>query len=259
MQASIRFVVPGIAKPRAYADEPPPGEPEISAGFEARKVTIRNLRPLAARLSAEHEGFQLIDAPTAVRDFDDEGVVRSVYYREIEQLVARATGAARVIVFDHTIRRRRPGAVRGPVYNAHVDFTATSGLRRALELPGGDPAGPTIRRHSIINAWRPIVGPLRDAPLALADAQTVAATDLVAADLVYPERTGEYYLLKYSPAQRWYYVPAMQPCEVLLLKNYDSAVDGRARFSPHGAFDDPGMPPDAPPRASIELRMLVCF
>lgn len=259
MQAVLRFVMPGTGKPRAYACDPPPGEPEISALFETRKVPIRDLRPLAAGLSVDREGFQIIAAPTAVRDFDDAAEVRRVYYREIEQLVARATGAARVIVFDHTIRRRRPDAVRRPVYNVHVDFTASSGPRRVRELLGNDRVGSACRRHSIINVWRPIVGPLRDAPLALADARTVAATDLVAADLVYPERIGEYYLLHHNPAQRWYYAPAMEPSEVLLLKNYDSGLGAQARFAPHGAFEDPHKPGDAPPRASIELRTLACY
>jgi hypothetical protein len=34
-------------------------------------------------------------------------------------------------------------------------------------------------------------------------------------------------------------------------------ADGPARFVPHGAFDLPGTPADAPPRESIEVRTLV--
>jgi len=49
----------------------------------------------------------------------------------------------------------------------------------------------------------------------------------------------------------------MRTDEVLLLKCYDSALDGRARFLPHTAFIDPTTPPDAAPRESIELRTLV--
>ena len=45
--------------------------------------------------------------------------------------------------------------------------------------------------------------------------------------------------------------------EVLLIKGWDSIDDGRARFTPHGAFDLPGMPVDAAPRESIEVRTLV--
>ncbi len=45
--------------------------------------------------------------------------------------------------------------------------------------------------------------------------------------------------------------------EALLIKCYDSARDGRARFTIHTAFDDPASPPGAPPRESIESRTFV--
>ena len=47
--------------------------------------------------------------------------------------------------------------------------------------------------------------------------------------------------------------------EILLIKVYDSARDGRARFVPHGSFRDPRAPADAPPRQSIETRVLALF
>jgi hypothetical protein len=109
----------------------------------------------------------------------------------------------------------------------------------------------------IINLWRPIRGPVLDAPLAVADARSVRSADLVPSDLVYPDRTGEIYHVRYNPAHHWFFVRAMQPDEVLLLKCFDSAEDGRARFAPHSAFIDPSAPADAPPRESIELRALV--
>ncbi len=47
--------------------------------------------------------------------------------------------------------------------------------------------------------------------------------------------------------------------KALLLKCYDSATDGRARFTPHTAFDDPTAPDDAAPRESIEVRTLSSY
>ena len=108
----------------------------------------------------------------------------------------------------------------------------------------------------VINLWRPIRGPLRDAPLAVCDATTVAFTDFVPSDLVYRDRTGEIYRVTYNPAHRWFYVPEMQADEAILIKCYDSAPD-KARFTPHSAFEDPTAPADMLPRESIELRTLV--
>jgi hypothetical protein len=94
-----------------------------------------------------------------------------------------------------------------------------------------------------------------DAPLAVCDATSVAFTDLVPSDLVYRDRTGETYRLRYNPAHRWFYVPEMRVDEAILIKCYDSAQD-KARFTAHSAFEDPTAPKDVLPRESIELQTL---
>lgn len=257
MEINLRYVAAANGRLRTYNYDPPPGEPETTAVYDDRSVAIRDLRPHAAGLSLDREGFRIVDAPTAMHSFDDEEAIRRVYYREAEQLVSAETGATRAIVFDHTIRRRQPDAPRRPVYNVHNDYTLASGPRRVRELLRGDPGELMRQRFAIVNVWRPIRGPLRDAPLAVADAQSVGRDDFVTTDLLYPDRTGEYYLLNFKPVHRWFYAPAMERHEALLLKSYDSAADGRARITPHAAFEDPTMPPDALPRESIELRTLV--
>jgi hypothetical protein len=44
---------------------------------------------------------------------------------------------------------------------------------------------------------------------------------------------------------------------ILVFKQYDSQVNGVARFTPHAAFDLPDIATDAPLRQSIEIRCLV--
>jgi hypothetical protein len=109
----------------------------------------------------------------------------------------------------------------------------------------------------VIKLWRPIHGPLEESPLAVCDATTIRADDLVPSDLVYPHRVGETYSVRHNPAHQWFYVPRMQPDEALLLKCSDTATSVPARFTPHSAFIDPTTPADAPPRESIEVRTLV--
>jgi hypothetical protein len=75
----------------------------------------------------------------------------------------------------------------------------------------------------------------------------------------YPHRVGQTYRLKYSSAHRWFYFPQMRRDEALVFKVFDSAKDGRARFTPHTSFEDPSTPPGAPPRQSIEARALAFF
>lgn len=266
IEGRLSYVVGGTERPRNYADDPPPGAPQSTARYEDHTVAIRNLRPLAAHFTVDREGFQFATAASGFKRFDDSEALRRDYYAEAAQLVADLTGAARVAVFDHTLRQRSADDSRGtatstrpPVHRVHVDFTANSGPRRAREVLGDEADALRGRRYAVINVWRPIRGPLQDSPLAVSDAQSVASADLVATDLIYPDRVGEFYTVKFNPAHRWFYAPQMQPDEVLLLKCFDQAEDGTARFAPHTAFDDPNAGSDKVPRESIEVRTLALF
>jgi hypothetical protein len=262
--AELNYLKPTPGKPRTYAYDPPAGEPKSTALPEAHTVPIFDARPLGESLSLDREGFALVRQSTAVKNFYDEAEVRGVYYPEAEAFLKKTLKADRVHIFDHTVRKRVAGAqdVRGagarqPATRVHVDQTVLSGAHRVHEhLP--DEAEELLKgRVQVINIWRVIQGPLRDAPLAMCDAQTVAPDDLVASDLIYPNRSGETYSVRYNPDHRWFYFPQMTVDEAVLLKCYDSATDGRTRFGPHTAFIDPTTPADAPPRESIELRALV--
>jgi len=253
-------------KPHSYTYDPPEGVAKTNIVPESHTVPIFDMRPVADTLTLDVQGFQLLRAPTAVSDFYDEAQLKDTYYREAEDLLKQATGACRVVVFDHTIRRRTPGVEdrtpgipRQPVTRVHGDYTEISGPQRVRDLMGSEADDLLTRRFAIINVWRPIRGPLFDAPLAVCDAISLADGDLVAQDLIYRDRKGEIYGLTYNPAHRWYYAPGMQADEALLLKCFDSARDGRARFMPHTSFADPNAPSDMLPRESIELRTLVFF
>ena len=82
---------------------------------------------------------------------------------------------------------------------------------------------------------------------------------LLVAERRYPNRVGQTYRLRYSPAHRWFYFPQMERNEALVFKVYDSEKDGRARFTAHTSFNDPQTPAGAPPRQSIEARALAFF
>jgi hypothetical protein len=246
--------------------EPPAGVPKIGATYAPHETVIRSMRPIALTLSLEVEGFRLIKHRSAVRDFYSDDEVRGTHYPEVEKIVAEATGASRVVLFDHTVRRRLDDAAelagrqrREPVPRVHNDYTVKSGPQRVRDLLPDEAEGLLRRRFSVINVWRPIRGPLEDAPLALVDARSVAAEDLVPTDLIYTDRIGEIYNVRHNPAHRWYYAPRMSRDEVLLFRCYDSSTDGRARFVPHTAFEDPTKPKTAIPRESIELRALAFY
>jgi hypothetical protein len=115
------------------------------------------------------------------------------------------------------------------------------------------------RRFAIIQVWRAINRPITSTPLAMADARSVSAADFLVAERHHPGRIGQTYRLKYNPRHEWFYFPQMRRDEAIVFKVYDSEQDGRARFTPHTAFEDPSTPPGSPPRQSIEVRTLAFF
>jgi hypothetical protein len=234
-----------------------------SGAEEPHRVEIANGRE-ARDLALDKNGFVLVEHRTAVRDFFDADELKRAYYPEVTALIQRLSGAGRVVVFDHTLRsgneaEREAKLVREPVLSAHNDYTEWSGPQRVRDVMGEETERLLERRFAIIQVWRAIADPIRSNPLAMADARSVAAEDLLIAERRYPNRVGQTYRLKYSPAHRWYYFPLMRRDEAVVFKVYDSAKDGRARFTPHTSFQDPATPPGAPPRQSIEARALAFF
>jgi hypothetical protein len=262
IEANLNYILPSAEKPYAYAYDPPPGQPQRSGRYAERRVTIRNGRHVSGLLSLDLQGFTLHRHRSAVADFYDGGEVRNVYCPEVEKLVAAATGADRVVAFDHNLRNSspsRPAGVKQPVSRVHNDFTEKSGPQRARAVLGDALADRLLKgRFAFVNAWRPIRGSLVDWPLALCDARSMQPSDFIATDLIYPDRVGETYAVTYDERHRWFYFPAMQRDEVVLIKCYDSDR-ARARFTAHAAFQDPTAPMDAPPRESIEVRTIALF
>jgi hypothetical protein len=260
--AQLNYLAEATPKPVNYAYDPPAGVPLRSGKYLAQTVAIRNGREELNKFSLDTNGFVLTEDETAVKDFYDPDEVKSVYYPEVERLIKRVTGAGRVVVFDHIVRNpvlaeRGEKGARGPAKFVHNDYSFKSAPRRVRDhLP--EEADRLLRnRFAEINVWRAIRGPIESSPLALCDARSLGAGDIVPVDLVYRERVGEIFGFLYNPKHRWYYFPRMERNEAILLKCYDSRDDGRARFTAHTSFEDPNSPLNAAPRESIEVRALV--
>jgi hypothetical protein len=259
---AIYYLAPMTERAHFYEDGPPPGKPVTNMRYAPRGMRILNGRLAAPDASLDKEGFTLLQHESGVRDFREQDAIRRFYYREVEALVAEATGASRVVVFDHTLRRHMPDEddrrdnMRLPATHVHVDFTPTSAKQRVRDVLPDEADGLLKHRVEFVNVWRPIATPVFDAPLAMCDARSVAPDDLVPASLIYNDRVGEIYYMTHNSRHRWIYYPLMQPNEALLIKNYDSLNDGRARYAPHSAFLDPASPSGSPPRQSIEVRTI---
>lgn len=110
-------------------------------------------------------------------------------------------------------------------------------------------------RWAAFSLWRPLNNVTRD-PLAMGDKQSVPDEDLRPYTLRYPNgMVSEGNALAYNPEQKFYYWSGMERGEVILIKLFDSKLDGRARCTPHTAFKLEGEHGEA--RKSIETRVCV--
>lgn len=264
IRATVRYTIDTGIKP-VNATVGPGGRLRERTGGQDddHVVTIEDARARRQPPRLDREGFVLVPHATAVTDFWDEDQRTQIYDREIEQLVCEQTGAVRVVVFDHTLRstdpRRHDGDfAREPVKLVHNDYTEWSGPQRVRDLLPDEAPELLRRRFAIVQVWRAIGAPIDRDPLALCDARTLAAEDLIAAERRHPNRVGEIYQVAYNPAHRWSYFSRMKRDEALVFKVYDSRRDV-ARFVPHGSFDHPITPADPPPRESLEVRTLALF
>ena len=266
VEAELCFIVPQSEKPVFQSAAYTGGDPKIFFKIENRAVAITDLRTSSAKPTVEREGFELLHAPTAVADLNSDEAVENDYYREIEALLKKQFGASRVAIFDATRRSdsgtgaANPDGRRGPAARVHVDYTQKSGPQRLKDTIGVPEAQRLLEggaRVIQVNVWRPIRGPVQRAPLAVADASSIAKDELVATDQIFPDRVGEIYHLAYGPNQKWYYASRMERDEVLLIAGWDSSDPSESRCAPHGAFELPNQDPASPPRESIEIRTFV--
>jgi hypothetical protein len=289
--------------------DPATGERGRNWAPEEHTVPIENVRGKEHNYTLDTAGFQFVKKPAKHTQFVDEDDIRAQYYPESVALLKGVTGASRVVLFDHSqchliirvcvvltfhkaVRRHMPGASetdeskRQPVTQVHVDQTPGSATARVYRhLPSSEAESLVKKRFQIINIWRPIAHPSIDYPLALCDFRSVdPERDLVPVALIYPDREGETFGVRYNEAQRWKYQREMGVDEAVLIKwqvsvsslcqsdsswecvthvficSYDSSKDKDvAVFTPHTGFRDPSAPRDAPLRESVEVRALVFY
>lgn len=269
VKARMRFLDACEGKPTAYGRQ----RVKDYLPLVDCEVEIEDARVAADAFDLDVHGFRLINAPTRMRNFLDGAALRQTYLPELEKLVLELTGADKAIALASSVVRRSERSVgylepgtSVPGRYVHCDYSpgpmgSLYWLDRAL-----DPEEATwrrTRRFAIFNVWRAISEPPHDTPLALCDVRSLRPGDRAAADCVCdpegePEWRFENSLYHYGAHQRWLWFSDMGPDEALVFKGYESDP-AYAEGVPHAAFDNPSCPPDAPPRESIDERIIAFF
>ena len=260
-RAPIAYVGRSVARPRYYAND----HSRDQVPLAPVEMDIIDARGRGTTL--DEAGFTLLPHQSSVADFTDRATVEAVHRGEIVELVTALCGADLVLVNSPGVLRfseksAKSGALDNsrPARFAHVDIsdaTAEAFAQRAA------PPGRRLARFAHFNVWRAISSPPQDVPLAVCDARSVATHDLILADAIFdtpgkPEWSFEGLVLAHSPSHRWHWFSDMGRDEALVFKTHDSDPSC-AHCVPHVAFDDPNCSPDAPPRASLEMRAVALW
>ena len=121
--ATLHYLEDGGEKPARFLYDRP-GQVQWTGIDDPRAMPIADARGRESEFTLDGNGFALLHAPSKERDFTDETAITGGYYDECAAIVRRATGATRVVVFDHTLRG--PGQPRDPVMRVHNDYTEKS-------------------------------------------------------------------------------------------------------------------------------------
>jgi hypothetical protein len=253
-------------------------------------VVVHDGRPAqkAGAISLAKQGFALVPWPTRLsnRDFYNPKRVERDYYREMEELIKRETGAERVVVLNNIVRNAgkadkrgndNPFAgggngVNGYANVVHTDFRAKKSVEKFYQQPDHRAMASAHGRphaqqgkYMLLNAWRNISDkhPIYNNTLACCDQQTIISPDdYISVDVpLTPEAHAEQYRLASHTVtrHRWFYYPHMMKDEVLLFTQFDSDPSAPARFCFHTAFSDPTVDPTLPTRESVEVRAIAFF
>ncbi|KAF2106958.1 hypothetical protein BDV96DRAFT_654288 [Lophiotrema nucula] len=207
--------------------------------YEECNVLVHDIRGREGDFKLNHNGFEIIRKPSEIplEDLMQDDIVQNGYFEEVAEILKTRLNAARVHIFHYERRDNRPqgeyllGSSK-PVNIAHIDQSQDTLKLRVLEH-FGDAEGLTILENhkvEIVNAWRAILGPINDMPLAFCDTRSVKTNDCVAVDNVrLGTRVGENLIMRHNKDQRWYYISRQMPDEMWLffMSGWDPANPGR--------------------------------
>ena len=264
-RAKFNYVVDNGIPPVRYIDWPEMAHNAVDPEYRQHEMNVRNGRLVRDTFDIDTHGFVFVDHPTQMKDFNLEAERNSVYHAEVQALIKKHTGAADVVVFDHTLRvsdehMQQSMNARPTVKGVHNDYTEASAPQRLRDIIGDAEAERRFKkRWAIVQVWRPIRGTVLIDPLGICDGRSIPQKGFIRVERRYKDRTGEVYHIAHNPSHVWFHFPQMERHEALVFKVFDSDTSKPSRFTAHSAFDDPATPANAPARESIETRTFAFF
>ena len=175
-------------------------------------------------------------------------------------LIRNLTGASAAYHYGFLVRTEKPIDLNdGYARFVHCDYNIERSESMSHDVLRQNQVEP--QKHEMYawyNTWQPFDNSAINNPLAFIDATTLPREDVI--DYYYTGRNRDSLVAApvYNPDHRWCYFPEMTTHEVVVLKQMDQRPN-TVMYCPHTSFDNSGVVENAPPRRSIETRILAVF
>lgn len=237
-------------------------------------IRLRNARLLDPEPTLASHGFELVRIESAINSSQSVNERRDTYCAESRRIIEKLTGCVKSRMLNQVYRGGFQGLGPGEMLDPSLPSAGT--VTHYSELAHTD-VSPYLERQlewtlfvkkrhgAIYNVWRStdLDDPVQSMPLAVCHNRSIASRDMVAGwyDGLLPDG-GPFlgYNLAYDAFQQWYYYPGMTREEALVIKVYDTREElGNRRGVFHMAVADPGEPPGAKRRQSVDIRVGALF
>ncbi|KAL3457423.1 hypothetical protein BJX64DRAFT_295925 [Aspergillus heterothallicus] len=230
---------------------------ELGSLEEEHPILIRDIRGQeeTEQFTLDRNGFQYIEdlVPEYNEDWDEKRIER-FFLPSTEDLVARLTGATKVLVYKHRVRCHATGPC-SPAHIVHADFTPVGAMQQLKTLIPPSEHEQLVQsktRILALNIWRPLQTVTRD-PLALCDWASIdPEEDIIPSRFVAADGWLEVAKVAHSSRHSWWYCSFQSPEEVVVFKQFDSATGERGSSVVHSAFVDSEFVEEEP-RRSLEV------
>jgi hypothetical protein len=104
--SALNYTTPPVDGSKPYVKlfkiDPATGKMETNYSSNTVDVQIEDLRGKEDSASLDTTGFQYGTAQSKLHNFGNEQDILDVYYPESIDLIKKATGASKVVIFDHS-------------------------------------------------------------------------------------------------------------------------------------------------------------
>ncbi|KAL1638134.1 hypothetical protein SLS58_008971 [Diplodia intermedia] len=231
-------------KPYSLRYTPPEGFPRANIRLERHDIRVRDVRAVKDELSFERDGCEIVHLSSQMKyaDWDDDSTIKSVFLREVADHLRKALNAQHVQIFEHTVCIVPDPVIQELTMERDTTVPWVLDMVRSLNPETAE----EIMKHRIqcvksvyqigrtdaaltqISVWKPLVGPIRDWPLAMCDPRSMNVDqDLEPCDLVYPDYVVENQQVYFSDAFEWAYLSDQQPNEAWIFLQSDTDPYGK--------------------------------